>query len=263
MVTKMEAEVLNLLAYDLYNQSNGSRPTEFNDVCGGIWTWSLSEGWPHAKKMLSGVVSSLVQKGLVWSHEKSANLQRGEPSDACVGMTQAGYEVWLTVDKNGATPAVEPEDDETRAKRVMAKLPEFFGLRSFPNQVFHLGYASTMGLNWVGRCSYTNDDQVLLYTANEKGQDFAKGTLAELELQIVPPPACGIGCGKHRGHDGPCAPMRRPDTDFLPAKPTKTFAIYADGAVVKTVKATSWLEAMEMAQASLGDSVTSVRLVRS
>jgi len=255
-VTEMEAKALNLMAYDLYNQSNGSRPTEFNDVAGGVWTWSVSDCWPHPKRTFSGVMSSLVQKGLAWSQETSKT-RRGEPDDAAIGMTKAGYEVWLTVDDGGPRGATktEPEpvreDDDVRCRRVMAMFPETFGLRGFPGATFHVGVSNSLGLNWTGRFSYQTDDEVMLYIDNDKGQGFAKGTVAELRSQMVvkaKPEAFGPG--------------NYPADDRMVKKPTKTFAVYADRKVVAKVHAATWLEAMELAQTKIGSSVTAVRLVR-
>jgi hypothetical protein len=96
-LTAMEADLLNLLAYDLYNASNGSRPTCLNDV-GAVWTWSIVDAWPHATRALPGVASSLVKKGLISTTLRSKGLRRGEPDDATMGLTAAGYEAWQTVD---------------------------------------------------------------------------------------------------------------------------------------------------------------------
>lgn len=105
-LTPLEAELLNIIAYDLYNQSNGSQPTEYNDVAGGVWTWSVSDSWPHAKRSLPGVVSSLVQKGLVFTVEASTKKRgRDAENDAAIGLTETGYAAWQTVDKNRPTEA--------------------------------------------------------------------------------------------------------------------------------------------------------------
>lgn len=267
VVTAMEAEALNLMAYDLYNPSNGQRPESFDDVVGGVWTWSVADCWRHPKRTFSGVMSSLVQKGLAWSQENTS--RRGEPNDAAIGMTEAGYQAWLTVDTGRAltttqekrTPPAAPEpvreDDETRCKRVMATFPDVFGLRRFPGDKFMVGRSDSLGLNWSGRFSYQNDDEVMLYIANSKGQGFAKGTVAELRSQIVVDLAESLqkctGAVSVTVTDGATKTV---------ATAKKTFAVYADRVVVAKVVAANWLAAMELAQEKIGDSVTAVRLVR-
>ena len=123
-LTTLEAELLNIIAYDLYNQSNGSQPTSYNDVAGGVWTWSVSDSWPHAKRSLPGVVSSLVQKGLVYTVEDERSRRRrepGEPSEDTIGLTEAGYAAWQTVDRNSQPKPTAKRVTEASVRRMEAQ----------------------------------------------------------------------------------------------------------------------------------------------
>lgn len=77
---------------DLERQAlQGIFDSDFRDgdhpVDKAVWTWSAN---PFAsKKTFSGVVSSLVKKGYVWSTD--------EGEDSVIAMTQAGYDAWKGV----------------------------------------------------------------------------------------------------------------------------------------------------------------------
>jgi hypothetical protein len=98
-LTKNEKVALNMLALNLYNSSNGSRPERPEDV-GDVWTFALDDhtAWETLKgKTLSGTVASLVKKGLVRTYDdtRSKAERRGEHNTSTTGLTRAGYDAWL------------------------------------------------------------------------------------------------------------------------------------------------------------------------
>lgn len=104
-LTTNELYILNCLARNSYTQANYSRPRNFNDVAGGIWTHSIEDAdrtdFSRPKELktngIGGVVASLVQKGLVTTYDdKRTKRERGgSPSESTTSMTEKGYKVWL------------------------------------------------------------------------------------------------------------------------------------------------------------------------
>lgn len=94
--TKNELAMLDNIARSEYTMLNGARPTTFDDIRDGTWTFDVGHGFKTTS--IPGIVSSLVKKGLVWSHD---NTERApNPSNASVGMTEAGFAAWKWHDDN-------------------------------------------------------------------------------------------------------------------------------------------------------------------
>lgn len=95
-VTDNEHRILNAIARDLYQPVNGAAPTSFNDTS-DVWTFSVvgtaAKNYQIKGKTFSGVISSLVKKGLIDSH-------KGDGTDqdmGTLGLTEAGYVVWESI----------------------------------------------------------------------------------------------------------------------------------------------------------------------
>lgn len=85
-ITDNEAKVLKAVLTNDFTMSNGRVPDKFE---GSDWIWSdciNDTRFPSGieGKALSGVVSSLCQKGLLQTDGNSGR-------DACVSLTEAGY----------------------------------------------------------------------------------------------------------------------------------------------------------------------------
>jgi hypothetical protein len=96
-LTAAEAKVLNLIALDEYQPTNGSRPDAFEETS-DIWTFSLSMSWTGfggKPRSLAGVVSSLVKKGLVRTYDGSNEIRFGTNQDPdTIAMTREGFAAW-------------------------------------------------------------------------------------------------------------------------------------------------------------------------
>ena len=61
-----------------------------------------------------------------------------------------------------------------KIQEAIASFPATFGLKGFPGQTFSI----------KERSCYLSSGQIMLYTVNAKGQDFAKATPTELRKEI-------------------------------------------------------------------------------
>ena len=95
-VTEMEAAVMQGIAQNEYNLANYGKPGDASWTMTYTWTladglYILNEGMKMPKgKSLSGVISSLTQKGLVKS------CKEGPKEDHWVVLTDKGFEIWKT-----------------------------------------------------------------------------------------------------------------------------------------------------------------------
>lgn len=94
-ITTNEAHVLNLIAYNLYQPTNGDRPEAFRDTA-SIWSHSIGDAsiaCKIARRSIPGVVASLSKKGLV----RCGSV--GDTSDMdTVALTREGFAAWESVD---------------------------------------------------------------------------------------------------------------------------------------------------------------------
>lgn len=83
-LTTMETQLLNLIANSEYVDGT---PTQAADV--QVWWWpedaSIKLGWHTGQ--ISGVVSSLIQKGLV-------SIIEDEPDHDIIAFTDTGFDAW-------------------------------------------------------------------------------------------------------------------------------------------------------------------------
>ena len=92
-ITKLEATILQSVAQNEYNTANYGVPANVTETY--TWTWTLGEGLYEllegmempSGKSISGVVSSLVQKGLVHSFQNG--------SESTIEHTERGFQVWI------------------------------------------------------------------------------------------------------------------------------------------------------------------------
>jgi hypothetical protein len=92
-VTELEKAVLMNIAQNEYNSANYGMPSSADETT--TYSWAVAEcgGGPldaPQGKVLSGVMSSLGKKGLIWSHNTGS-------SEDCTGLTDEGFQVWEEV----------------------------------------------------------------------------------------------------------------------------------------------------------------------
>jgi len=108
--------------------------------------------------------------------------------EACVGLVGSSAEVVSWTDGSRvieASPnrsyghlylvAYDNLSHDERIAQTIAKFPKTFGLRGFPGQRFSLSQ----------RSSYVREGEVVLYTVTATGEDFAKGSPAEIRAEVV------------------------------------------------------------------------------
>jgi hypothetical protein len=126
-VTRLENLVLNAMARDLYNTSNGGYPTDFKEDLSAVWTWSVSDTAKASMsaRAFSGVMSSLVKKGLA-TVGGERRMWHGMPQDDCwVSMTEAGFEAWRAAfpTKEASDAACLAAGGECDGRRVGSQVP--------------------------------------------------------------------------------------------------------------------------------------------
>jgi len=99
-ITPLETAVLDCIARNLYQESNGGVPDSYAET-GAIWTWGIltdttsTYAGTVAKRSLPGVIASLVKKGLVNSYQDACR------RDDTVCLTEDGFKVWESFQANG------------------------------------------------------------------------------------------------------------------------------------------------------------------
>ena len=86
-LTPNETKMLRNIVLNDYQSLNGAEPASYDEV-GGVWSNCLDcgpENIPASSR--SGVVASLVKKGLA--------VVDGRGDDATVGLTRAGYDAYV------------------------------------------------------------------------------------------------------------------------------------------------------------------------
>lgn len=83
MLTKYETFVLAAIAFHEYNSSNGARPECWRDVYTYCWADEFAAP-EHTVQQCKGVLSSLVQKGLIF-------IGQYDDEYNSVNFTEAGY----------------------------------------------------------------------------------------------------------------------------------------------------------------------------
>jgi len=94
-ITELEQKMLIGILEDDYQPCNGSEPETFAD-CGSTYIWSAMDNSDIEPKSRSGVMSSLVKKGLA----KSENLNK---MNACCWVTEKGFDVYKAIKKTDKT----------------------------------------------------------------------------------------------------------------------------------------------------------------
>jgi len=95
-VTKMEADILNLIAHDLYQPVNGSRPENFSDT-GAVWTFSVADSAKAIMqpRQFAGVCSGLKKKGLISCYKGTNKMLGGTNQDPdTITLTETGLSAW-------------------------------------------------------------------------------------------------------------------------------------------------------------------------
>ena len=98
-VTKLEKAVLISIVENECTPLNGGIPENY-DECEGTWTDSVSYGGPRdvecpEGKVLSGVFSSLIKKGLIYSFEYDKKWEQ-EPT---VCLSEEGFKIYQTFNR--------------------------------------------------------------------------------------------------------------------------------------------------------------------
>jgi hypothetical protein len=101
-ITNNERIALNMLALNLYNPANGSRPESFDEI-GDVWSNCLDSHTSPEEltgRTLSATCASLAKKGLVRTYDDKRPKGRtfrglASPNESTIGLTEAGYEAWL------------------------------------------------------------------------------------------------------------------------------------------------------------------------
>ena len=106
-ITDLESEAIQAIAINEYNVCNGSIPEQAAQT--QCWVFSLSEEaridknnqWipcPLNSKNISGVISSLVQKGLAWEDKGAGRGLVGEGLNTnAIALTEKGFEIFKTL----------------------------------------------------------------------------------------------------------------------------------------------------------------------
>lgn len=87
-ITKSESEVIRKIAYHEMTPANGRRPADASEAVTFCWAKDFSPAGFNVTQT-KGVLSSLVQKGLVY-------IEGYDENDNMVGLTEKGYEVFNT-----------------------------------------------------------------------------------------------------------------------------------------------------------------------
>ena len=106
-ITHLESEAIQAIAINEYNICNGSIPDQAEET--QTWVFSLSEEsridknnqWipcPLNSKNISGVISSLVKKGLAWEDIGAGKGMVLEGlNENAIALTEKGFEVFKTL----------------------------------------------------------------------------------------------------------------------------------------------------------------------
>lgn len=93
-LTNNERIALDMIARNTYQPVNGGVPETFDDV-GSIWSNLITDTSSDETiqgRTLSATCASLSKKGLVTTTD--ADNRRGEPNNATITMTEAGFNAW-------------------------------------------------------------------------------------------------------------------------------------------------------------------------
>lgn len=114
-ITKLEAAVLDHIALNLYQPTNGGVPDTFEDTA-AIWSLQILDSKSELKveaRSLPGVCSSLTKKGLTESYP--------DGKESTISLTEAGFEAWqhtTRVRQGGAKDVVMDEPTAARQQHV-------------------------------------------------------------------------------------------------------------------------------------------------
>ena len=89
-LTKLQAQLMNLVAHAEHNPNNGSRPTCAADVATWLWADELAKNMGISEKAVGGVITSLTEAGLVNVNIVTAK-QRKMGDDSSISFTDAGF----------------------------------------------------------------------------------------------------------------------------------------------------------------------------
>ncbi len=95
MLTENEIIIIINIAENEYAPLNGDVPTRYIDTSGGVWADCINAGpFTIPEKSIPGICGSLSKKGLIVCDTVFAFGR-----DACVGLTEKGFEVYQTFDR--------------------------------------------------------------------------------------------------------------------------------------------------------------------
>jgi len=115
-LTEMQFALMNRIAHDQYNSSNGQTPEEASDVNCWLWADEFASDIGLTEKQVGGLLTTLQEADLIGINKvkRSRTLRGGEPDESTVWFTEAGFQAW----KNGG--AVTKTSTKKAAKKEVA-----------------------------------------------------------------------------------------------------------------------------------------------
>lgn len=95
-LTTMQFSLMNRIAHDQYNTTNGATPTSHTDVNCWLWADEFAADLGLTGKQVGGLLTTLTEKGFLGVNKvkKSKTRLGGEPDESTVWFTEAGFAAW-------------------------------------------------------------------------------------------------------------------------------------------------------------------------
>ena len=90
-LTDLQFAVMDNIAHDLFNPTNGADPESASDVHCYLWAEERARDLGLSAQQVGGLLTGLDTAGLLWMQKPS----KGDPDGGC-GFTEAGFEAWKT-----------------------------------------------------------------------------------------------------------------------------------------------------------------------
>lgn len=96
-LTPLQFAVMDAIAHQEHNPSNGHTPTDFASECPNCWFWAkeLASECALSEQQLGGVITSLTEAGLIGVDIVSKAQHNKTGDDSSVWFTQAGWDAWI------------------------------------------------------------------------------------------------------------------------------------------------------------------------
>jgi len=117
-LTEMQFALMNRIAHDEYNTTNGATPTSASDVNCWLWADEFAKDIGLTGKQVGGLLTTLETAGLI-RMDKVAK-KRGQADESSVWFTEAGFAAWQAVHQTPTDAAAAPAPKAKKAKKAKA-----------------------------------------------------------------------------------------------------------------------------------------------